>query len=69
MQSRKTFSPEERKARLKVLGRVEAMAEQLEFAEQKPYVELSIALATLGDFDGACGSRAGSARARSSIRT
>jgi tetratricopeptide (TPR) repeat protein len=50
---RKELPPEERAARLPILKRVEETAEGYEFEEQKPYVDLAIAWATLGDFDSA----------------
>ena len=51
--ARKPFSPEERKARLAVIQRIAKVVETFEFAEQKPYARLAIALARLGDGKGA----------------
>ncbi len=61
----KAFDAEGRRERRKVLERIATIAERFEFSDQRPYVELaSTALANLGDFDEALGSRIGSARAR-----
>ncbi len=50
---RKELPPEARAARLPILKRVEETAEGYEFEEEKPYVDLAIGLANLGDFDSA----------------
>jgi RNA polymerase sigma factor (sigma-70 family) len=50
---RKSIGPEEGKARLRVLERIVGMVEPFEFAEEKPYFELTIASARLGDVEGA----------------
>jgi RNA polymerase sigma factor (sigma-70 family) len=53
IQPEKVLRPEERKARLPILARVEALVETFEFAEDKPYLDLAIAWVTLGEFDNA----------------
>jgi RNA polymerase sigma factor (sigma-70 family) len=52
-QPEKIRRPEERKAWLATLARVAALSETLEFADDKPYDELAVGWAMLGEFDNA----------------
>jgi RNA polymerase sigma factor (sigma-70 family) len=53
LQPRKSLGPEERKGRRSLLERIAKALEPFAFAEEKPYVQLAIASAMLGDFEGA----------------
>jgi RNA polymerase sigma factor (sigma-70 family) len=53
LQPRRSYSPDERRERLDILQRIEAIVAPLEQPEVRPDVELAIALATLGDFEAA----------------
>jgi RNA polymerase sigma factor (sigma-70 family) len=53
LQPPKSLGPEDRKTRRSLLERIAKAIEPFAFAEEKPYVELAIASAMLGDFEGA----------------
>ncbi len=51
LQPRKTLGEEDRKVRRQVLDRIVKAVEPFELAEEKPYIQLAIGLARLGDFE------------------
>jgi tetratricopeptide (TPR) repeat protein len=53
LQPRKTLDEGGRKVRRQVLDRIIKAVEPFEFAEEKPYMQLAIGLASLGDFEAA----------------
>jgi tetratricopeptide (TPR) repeat protein len=53
LQPRKELSEEDRRIRRRVLDRIARAVEPFELAEEKPYIQLAIGLARLGDFEAA----------------